>query len=93
MVVALVGTYGDLLAVLKDERRAHSLAVGRKAAAAASRIAPAHLRSSPQAACLWLTLGVDVVTVQAWMGARVDRYDEPLCTTSEPLLTRPDWTA
>ena len=41
MAVALVESYGDLLAVLTDDRRAHSLALGRKAEAAAARIAPA----------------------------------------------------
>ena len=41
MAVALVESYGDLLAALKDDRRTHSLAVGRKAEAAAARIAPA----------------------------------------------------
>jgi putative nucleotidyltransferase with HDIG domain len=39
MAVALVASYGDLLAVLTDDRRAHSLAVGRKAEAAAAGIA------------------------------------------------------
>jgi HD superfamily phosphohydrolase YqeK len=41
MTVALVESYGDLLAALTDDRRAHSLAVGRKAAAAAAGIAAA----------------------------------------------------
>ena len=41
MAVAMVESYGDLLAALKDDRRTHSLAVGRKAAAAAVGIAPA----------------------------------------------------
>ena len=44
MAVALVESYGDLLAVLKEDRRAHSLAVGRKAEAAAADI-PAALRA------------------------------------------------
>jgi integrase len=30
------------------------------------------------AACLWLARGVDPVTVQAWMGARLDRDHESL---------------
>ena len=41
MTVVLVESYGDLLAALDDDRRAHSLAVGRKAEAAAAGIAPA----------------------------------------------------
>ena len=41
MAVTLVESYGDLLAALKDDRRAHSLAAGRKAEAAAAGIAPA----------------------------------------------------
>ena len=41
MAVALVESYGDLLAALDDDRRAHSLAVGRKAEIAAAGIAPA----------------------------------------------------
>ena len=41
MAVALVESYGDLLAALTDDRRAHSVAVRRKAEAAAARIAPA----------------------------------------------------
>ena len=41
MAVALVELYGDLLAALDDDRRAHSLAVGRKAEIAAAGIAPA----------------------------------------------------
>ncbi len=41
MAVALVESYGDLLAVLEEDRRAHSVAVGRKAEAAAAGIAPA----------------------------------------------------
>jgi hypothetical protein len=41
MAVALVELYGDLLAALDDDRRAHSLAVGRKVEAEADRTAPA----------------------------------------------------
>ena len=41
MAVALVESYGDVLAALKDDRRAHSLAAARKAEAAAVGIAPA----------------------------------------------------
>jgi HD domain len=44
MAVALVELYGDLLAGLGDDRREHSLAVGRKAQGAAGSVAPA-LRS------------------------------------------------
>ena len=44
------------------------------------------------AACLWLARGVDVVTVQAWMGhASVATTNLSICTTSEPQPTRPDW--
>jgi HD superfamily phosphodiesterase len=41
MAVTLVESYDDLLAALEEDRRAHSLAVGRKAEAAAAGIAPA----------------------------------------------------
>jgi hypothetical protein len=41
MAVTLVGSYGDLLAALKDDLRAHLLAAGRKAESAAAGIAPA----------------------------------------------------
>jgi HD domain len=41
MTATLVESYSDLLGVLEGDRRAHSLAVGRKAAAAAAGIAPA----------------------------------------------------
>src|SRR5688572_7935801 len=41
MAMTLVESYGDLLAALKADRRAHSLAVGRKAEAAAPGIRPA----------------------------------------------------
>jgi HD domain len=41
MAVALVESYGDLLAVLTDDRRAHSVAAGRKAEAAAAGISAA----------------------------------------------------
>ena len=39
--MSLVDAYGDLLAVLEDDRQAHSLAVGRKAESAADRVRPA----------------------------------------------------
>ena len=38
MAATLVDSFGDLLAPLKDDRRAHSLAVGRKAEAAAAGV-------------------------------------------------------
>ncbi len=39
--MGLVDAYGDLLEVLSDDRRAHSIAVGRKAESAASQVPPA----------------------------------------------------
>ena len=39
--VSLVDAFGDLLAVLNDDRRAHVLAVGRKAESAVEQLAPA----------------------------------------------------
>jgi hypothetical protein len=39
--MGLVDAYGDMLAGLEHDRRAHSLAVGRKAEGAAARVAPA----------------------------------------------------
>ena len=40
MPLALVDSFGDLLGLLKDDRRAHSLAVGRKAESEATRVRP-----------------------------------------------------
>ena len=56
MAVTLVESYGDLLAALKDDRRTHSLAVGRKAEAAAAGIAPA-LRADLAAAAALHDIG------------------------------------
>ena len=56
MAVRLVESYGDLLAALKNARRAHSLAVGRKAEAAAAGLAPA-LRADLTAAAVLHDIG------------------------------------
>jgi putative nucleotidyltransferase with HDIG domain len=56
VAVRLVESYGDLLAALKDDRRAHSLAVGRKAEAAAAGIAPA-MRADLTAAAVLHDIG------------------------------------
>lgn len=42
------------------------------------------------AACLWLARGVDVVTIQAWMGHASVATRTSISTTSEPRPTRPD---
>ncbi|HLM23012.1 MAG TPA: hypothetical protein VK390_16025, partial [Propionibacteriaceae bacterium] len=44
------------------------------------------------AACLWLARGVDVITVQAWMGMRRWRRRTSTCTTWVRRPTRPDWS-
>jgi hypothetical protein len=56
MAVALVESYGDLLAVLTDDRRAHSVAAGRKAEAAAADI-PAALRADVTVAAVLHDIG------------------------------------
>ena len=57
MAVRMVESYGDLLAALKDDRRAaHPLTVGRKAEAAAAGIAPA-LRADLTAAAVLHDVG------------------------------------
>ena len=56
MAGTLVESYGDQLAALTDDRRAHSLAVGRKAEAAAAGIAPA-LRADLTAAAVLHDIG------------------------------------
>lgn len=56
MAVALVESYGDLLSALEEDRRAHSLAVGRKAESAAADVPPA-LRSDLVAAAVLHDLG------------------------------------
>jgi integrase len=44
------------------------------------------------AAYLWLSLGVDVVTVQAWMGhATIPTTNLSICTTRERQPTGLDW--
>ena len=52
MAVALVESYGDLLSVLDDDRRAHLLAVGRKAASVADLVPPAQRADLVAAATL-----------------------------------------
>jgi integrase len=44
------------------------------------------------AACLWLSLGVDVVTVQAWIGHASIATTNLYLHTLEPLRIGPDWT-
>lgn len=56
MAVALVDAYGDLLSALEEERRAHSVAVGTKAAAAAPRV-PSAMRSDLVAAAVLHDIG------------------------------------
>jgi hypothetical protein len=56
MAVALVESYDDLLAVLGDDRRAHSVAAGRKAQDAAAGIA-ASLRADVAAAAVLHDIG------------------------------------
>ena len=56
MAVRLAESYGDLLAALKDDRRAHSVAVGRKAEDAVAGIAPA-LRADLTAAAALHDIG------------------------------------
>jgi hypothetical protein len=56
MAAALLDSYGDLLGALQPQRRMHSLAVGRKAEAAASGV-PAALRSDLVAAAVLHDIG------------------------------------
>lgn len=56
MSMALVESYGDLLSVLEEDRRTHSLAVGRKAESAAAGVVPA-LRSDLAAAAVLHDIG------------------------------------
>lgn len=56
MAVGLTESYGDLLSVLEDDRRVHSLAVGRKAEAASSGVTAA-LRADLTAAAVLHDIG------------------------------------
>jgi hypothetical protein len=55
-MAGIVNVYGDLLSVLSADRRAHSLAVGRKAEGVAARVRPA-VRSDLVAAAVLHDIG------------------------------------
>lgn len=80
---ALVELYGDLLALLEEDRQAHSLAVGRKATAEAHRVEPA-LRSDLVAAAVLHDIGYAHVETgfHALDGARFlarQGFSTPVC--------------
>jgi integrase len=82
----------DLLMTTRSGHQLHASAVKR--AVSWSTVAPGRrihdLRHT--AACLWLSCGVDPVTVQACWGTRRSRRRTSTCTTSDPPRTGPVWS-
>ena len=90
MAVALVESYGDLLAVLSGDRRAHSVAAGRKAEAAAAGIA-ASLRADVTVAAVLHDIGYGHVETgfHPLDGARFFAREQVLMESSQlPLVSR-----